>query len=273
MPTTSPGKSRSSRKVCLLNPIQTAIQLTISGLASPSILSTYSTERAPVGAQLVKQSNLSLRTHMDVWPAAGMLEPTVEARKAAVAELEAPTPAGAARRKQLAAAILTKEEEFQALGLEVNQRYNSSAVYQGDEEEGWPPLPKDPLSDFEPITYPGARFPHVWLNRQIPGTRISTQDLAGKGRFTLFTGVVGKEAWKIAAETVKETLGVEVKVFVIGIGGEWVSQYLDWEKVSGVDESGCVLVRPDRFVAWRAKVMVEDATGKLEEVMRALLGR
>ena len=43
-------------------------------------------------------------------------------------------------------------------------------------------------------------------------------------------------------------------------------------EVDGVEESGCVLVRPDLFVAWRAKRMCEDPEEKFLKVMRSILG-
>jgi hypothetical protein len=47
--------------------------------------------------------------------------------------------------------------------------------------------------------------------------------------------------------------------------------YLDWEEKAGVEEDGCVLVRPDLFVAWRAE-RSGDEVGRLLEVMRVILG-
>jgi hypothetical protein len=34
-----------------------------------------------------------------------------------------------------------------------------------------------------------------------------------------------------------------------------LSAYRDWVKIPGVGEDGCVLVRPDHFVAWGCKKM------------------
>jgi len=41
-------------------------------------------------------------------------------------------------------------------------------------------------------TYPGSRLPHEWLNRAVPVTPISTIDLAGKGGWTIITGIGGE---------------------------------------------------------------------------------
>ncbi|KAL1653415.1 hypothetical protein SLS61_003924 [Didymella pomorum] len=57
----------------------------------------------------------------------------------------------------------------------------------------------------------------------------------------------------------------------IGIGLEYEDVYLDWDGESGVEEDGCVLVRPDLFVAWRSKSAGEESL-RLLAVMRRVLG-
>ena len=55
---------------------------------------------------------------------------------------------------------------------------------------------------------------------------------------------------------------------MLDFGQDWDDVYYDWEKVRGVEESGCVLIRPDRFVAWRAGK--EEA--RFLKMMRVVLG-
>jgi 2,4-dichlorophenol 6-monooxygenase len=49
--------------------------------------------------------------------------------------------------------------------------------------------------------------------------------------------------------------------------------YDDWARLSEVQESGCVLVRPDGFVAWRAAERAADCDAVLGDVLAQLLGR
>ena len=49
--------------------------------------------------------------------------------------------------------------------------------------------------------------------------------------------------------------------------------YADWYRQSEVDEDGCVLVRPDMYVAWRAKESATDASDVLLDVFGRILGR
>jgi hypothetical protein len=151
----------------------------------------------------------------------------------------------------------------------MNQRYVSGGVYLDDEGER-APLPENAVQNHEITTYPGSRLPHAWLNSRLPGAKISTHDLAGKGSFCLFTGI-GGEAWASAAKIVGAKLGVTVNAYSIGWMQDYEDVYFEWADRREVQEDGCVLVRPDRFVAWRSAGMVERPGEKVEEVLRRVL--
>ncbi|PNY24208.1 2,4-dichlorophenol 6-monooxygenase [Tolypocladium capitatum] len=248
------------------------------GLASPSLLSTYSAERMPVGFSVITRANQALRDHLCIWDALGMLPTELSARMEILQELASATPEGRKRRLALHDAVKHTSHEFHGLGIEMNQHYDSQGIYVADE-----PYPyalagqaaENEVLYHEPSTYPGCRLPHVWLNTAIPRQRTSTIDIAGHGTFTLFTGI-GGGAWKTSAKNIAEELQVPLKVHSIGFRQEWEDLYFDWERVRGVEESGVVLVRPDRFVAWRASQALPDAEAcesKLMTVMRSILGR
>jgi 2,4-dichlorophenol 6-monooxygenase len=178
------------------------------------------------------------------------------------------TPEAAEQRAKLRAAIELKNYEFNAHGVELNQRYRSSAVL-GD---GTPPpaFERDPELYHQATTWPGARLPHCWVG--VGGREVSTRDLVGHGRFALLTGI-GGEPWVDAAEAASARLGIEVAAYAIGPGREVLDIYDDWSRLSEVQESGCVLVRPDGFVAWRAAERAADCDAVLGDVLAQLLGR
>ena len=62
-------------------------------------------------------------------------------------------------------------------------------------------------------------------------------------------------------------------VYSIGFRQEYEDRYLDWAKIRDVAESGCVLVRPDYFVAWRSLEWESDSAEKLVSVMKTVLSR
>src|SRR5258707_13435912 len=117
---------------------------------------------------------------------------------AGIARLRDPGPEGVADRKAAQAALDLKQTEFNAQGVEMNQRYESSAVIQdiGAEPEKW--LRDRDLYN-QPTTRPGAKIPHAWLVGP-DRTRMSTLDVSGKGLFTVVTGLAGA-AWKDAVRS------------------------------------------------------------------------
>jgi hypothetical protein len=250
----------------------------MKGTAGPRLLDTYNTERQPVGADLVTKSNDCLRDHIRVWQALGCAPygSSEEERLKGIKELRDASKEGWERRRELKRCIDRMQVETHGLGTEMGQLYVSGAVYGKDEEQPFALQGREaewPGFHYEPCTYPGRRLPHVWLGSRIPGPLVSTLDVAGKGQFTIFTGI-GGEAWGKASQRVEEELGVALKVVSVGRNLEWEDTYLEWENKRGVEEDGCVLVRPDLFVAWRSQGAdcADGCTSKLWQVMAQVLG-
>jgi 2,4-dichlorophenol 6-monooxygenase len=244
------------------------LALVLEGKAAPSLLDSYDAERAPIGRQIVLRANQSIDEFGPIFDALGLLETTDPAQMRANMEVRKEnSPAGAEARRKLKTAIELKNYEFNAHGVELGQRYRSSAVVPDGTPE--PAYERDPELYYHATTWPGARLPHAWLEHR--GERVSTHDLAGKGRFTLLTGI-GGEAWVEAAAEVTQRTGVPVAAFVIGPARDAHDIYDDWARLREVEESGCVLVRPDAHVAWRANEVADDATAELSRVMDSLLG-
>lgn len=226
---------------------------------------------------VITRANQAFRDHQQVWEALGMLEKDVSSRKELLDRLSSPTLEGQKQRKALQEGITNTSHEFHGLGIEMNQRYSGFGIFTSDEPNPYV-QPERTLKDevlyHEPSTYPGCRLPHVWLNKAIPTKPVSTIDLAGHGSFALFTGI-GGDNWKVAAKKVAADLGVPLTVHSIGFRQDWEDVYFDWARLRGVEESGAVLVRPDRFVAWRAFEIPVDTDAceqKLAKVMKAILG-
>lgn len=242
------------------------------GLAGRDILDTYTLERQPVGAQLVAESNACMRQHMEVWSSLGMLAETAEAGQRQIQELEEASDAGTKRRAALHKALEGNRRKGESLGLTMNQWYASTAVYLDDEPAPRPRLEGDPLVSIQVSTYPGTRLPHAWLDIPTRRKEISTHDLAGHASFCLFTGH-GGNAWKEAAEAVTRETGIPIKTYSIGFGLDYHDVYREWRERREVEEDGCVLVRPDRFIAWRSIKISPKCAAKLTKVLNRILSR
>jgi hypothetical protein len=187
-------------------------------------------------------------------------------------ELTQSTVAGSDRRARLHEALEGKRQELESLGMAYNQWYTSNAIYLDDEISPRPTLEGDHVVEVQISTYPGSRLPHVWLDVPSRPNLVSTHDLAGKGSFSLLFGD-GGEAWKLAAQSISKATGIPIASYGIGHGLDYTDIHRDWHRKRGVGEDGCVLVRPDRFVAWRSFAKPTNCEEKLRQVLDKVLAR
>ena len=242
----------------------------LKGQAGPALLDSFSTERAPIAKQIVTRANQSIGEFGPIFQALGMTGGTdIEKIKASMDARCDATAAGEAQRAALRDAIAFKKYEFDAHGVEMNQRYRSDAILTDGQME--PAFDLDPELHYQPTTWPGARIPHVWLFDD-KGARHSTLDLCGHGKFTVFTGI-GGEAWVKAAEEVGAELGLPIRTHLIGPRRAYLDHTGDWARASEVSDAGCVLVRPDHHVAWRSDGLAEIPAAELRRVFKKLLAR
>jgi 2,4-dichlorophenol 6-monooxygenase len=240
----------------------------LRGQAGPSLLDSYSTERAPVAERIVKRANRSSREFVQFFEVLGLLDAEDEAEMAArIEERKANTPAGAAKRAALVSAMELKHYEFNAHGVDLGQFYTSAAIVA---DGVLPPPRRDPELYYEQSTVPGSRLPHVWVGDA--RHRVSTLDLAPMTRFTLLTGIAG-EPWTAAAAKVAAELGVPLEVVVIGPGRAVTDLYYDWARVREIEEEGALLVRPDKHIGWRSMRLPADPYRALHDALATILGR
>lgn len=237
------------------------VAFAVKGYAGPGLLESYSDERAPVGKQIVARANQSRKDYAGLreWFDHDSEDPVTSGLK----KLKAPTPEGVAVREQLYQALELKNTEFNAQGVELNQRYESVAVLPDPSvgEEEWAQHRELYL---QATTRPGAKLPHAWLVGP-DGRRVSTLDVTGKGQMTLLTGLAGV-AWKQAADKLDLPL---LRTVVIGEPGT-IDPYGYWERIREIPEAGALLVRPDGYIAWRHNGEVWDTDVALQLVETAL---
>jgi 2,4-dichlorophenol 6-monooxygenase len=246
------------------------LALVLQNKADPQLLASYEAERAPIAKQIVTRANQSIDEFGPIFDALGLLSTKdPEQMKANMESRKQNTPRAAEQREALRKAIAFKTYEFNAHGVEMNHRYRSGAVVSDGTPE--PEYQRDRELYYQATTWPGARLPHVWLE-DAAGKKVSTLDVAGHGRFTLFTGI-GGEGWVTAAREVSEATGVEITPLVVGPGRDLSDLYGEWADAQEISESGCLLVRPDHHIAFRHSSAASDASKLLGAALAQILGR
>ena len=243
----------------------------LKGQAGEALLDSYTEERAPVAKQIVTRANKSIGEFGPIFEALGMtggsdfdkIKANMDARCHAGSEAEA-------QREAIRQAIAFKKYEFDAHGVEMNQRYASGAVVTDGQME--PAFELDAELHYQPTTWPGARLPHVWVFDRDTGGQVSTLDLCGGGAFTVLTGI-GGEAWCEAATAIAADMGLDLRCHVIGPRQAYVDHVGDWARASEISDTGCLLVRPDHHVAWRCEEMAADPQAELSRVLKTILAK
>ncbi|MBB4187743.1 2,4-dichlorophenol 6-monooxygenase [Sinorhizobium terangae] len=242
----------------------------LKGKAGSKLLDSYCAERAPVAKQIVTRANKSIEEFGPIFKALGLLDSIDPVKMQQNMDARCNNTAAAEeQRAAIRKSIADKVYEFDAHGVEMNQRYRSDAIVTDGQAE--PAFTKDAELHYQPTTWPGARLPHAWVFSG-DGTKASTLDLTGHGKFTVLTGI-GGEGWIEAARAVGRELGIEIAAHVIGPRQHWQDFSGDWANAREVRDSGIVLVRPDHHVCWRSDVIAADPVAELYRVMTAILDK
>ena len=99
------------------------------------------------------------------------------------------------------------------------------------------------------------------------------KELVRPGRFLLIAGEEG-DAWCEAARSLAEAHSLPLDAVRIGhLDGDWYDPRCTWLRHRGIGPEGVLLVRPDRFVAWRKLGPSQDSAGELASALEQILAR
>lgn len=244
--------------------------LVLKGQAGETLLESYNVERAPIAKQIVTRANKSIGEFGPIFEALGLIGHTdPEIMKANMIKRCNNDEQAAEQRRKLREAIAFKKYEFDAHGVEMNQRYDSTAIFKDGQPD--PGFGEDEELHYQPTTWPGARIPHIWLFENSTGKKVSTLDLTGKGKFSIITGI-GGEDWLVAAKEIEKDTGIFIRTVMIGPRHEIADHTGDWARASDISDNGCLLVRPDQHIAWRAHKLTENPTLDMYNAIKLILG-
>ena len=208
------------------------LALVLKGVAGPGLLDTYETERQPVAKFTVEQAYTRYVTRTAAYLCAKDFQPLAN--------------------------------DF---NIEVGYLYRSPAMLPDGDVSTDGELAKVSEDPRESFGRPGSRAPHLWLEKD--GRKVSTIDLVGRS-FVLLAGPEGP-AWAGAARSAASAFpGVELEAHVVGHEGLRDPEGR-FAGAFGLSASGAALVRPDGFVAWRARTLDADPTRALAGALGALL--
>ncbi|PGS93892.1 FAD-binding monooxygenase [Bacillus cereus] len=114
---------------------------------------------------------------------------------------------------------------------------------------------------------PGTRAPHFWGTYD--GKEVSILDLLGND-FVLLTRAENR-TWAECVQDVSSKLGINIKVYHVGLRGDFIAQEDIFSKLYGIENGEAVLIRPDGFIGWRSEKEVVNPDVVLGEVMGNLL--
>jgi hypothetical protein len=146
------------------------------------------------------------------------------------------------------------------LDIELGYRYRSAAVLAEPNDDG-----SAHLNPRESRALPGTRAPHVRV--KLGGKDISTLDLYD-GRLVLLAGAKAHE-WCDGAAAAATRSGLALRICRPGSDDLEDSEARVCES-HGIEPDGCVLVRPDGFVAWRASTAQGASAQAFAEILARL---
>lgn len=243
----------------------------LGGHAGPELLGTYEPERRSSLERNAQRSLENAVNHFGVINVAlGVShENTEEQNLANLRRLWSGAPEDAEFRAAVMRGIRSQSMEFAEHNVEYGYTYESAAVV----PDGTPaPRSADEIRIYEPSTRPGAPLPHAWIDDEHGGRR-PIKDLVAPGRFVLIAGEDG-HAWVEAAERL--AAGAELPLDALRIGhidGDMYDPRCTWLRRREFGPEGAILVRPDRFVAWRSLGGSADSAGELAAALGAVLAR
>jgi 2,4-dichlorophenol 6-monooxygenase len=246
------------------------LELVLAGHASPALLDTYEAERRPVDERNAQRSLENALNHFAIGVALGVTpDNTPEQNMAQLRRMWSGRPDDAGHRSDALRAMRAQSMEFSELNVEYGYCYQSAAIVPDGSSA---PAQTDEIRVYQPGTRPGAPLPHAWIDDE-SGNRSPIKDLVAPGRFLLIAGEDG-HAWCEAARQLAAETGIPLNALRIGhLDGDLYDARCAWQRHRQIASDGAVLVRPDRFIAWRHLTADNNPRAALADAFNRILAQ
>jgi 2,4-dichlorophenol 6-monooxygenase len=242
----------------------------LAGHAAPELLATYEAERRPVDERNAQRSLENAVNHFTIVNALGVApENAEEVCWSNLRRMWSARAEDAEHRSEVLRMMRAQSMEFSEHNVELGYAYASAAIA----PDGSPaPEPLDDVRVYEPSTRPGSPLPHAWIDDENSGRR-AIKDLVRPGRFLLIAGERG-DPWCEAARELAIEAGVPIDAVRIGhLDGDLFDPRSTWARRREIGPDGALLVRPDRFIAWRSAGASERPADMLAAALEQILAR
>ena len=245
------------------------IAAALRGDANETLLDSYEPERRPVAERTVASAfgNWNIARQFTAAIGFGPNHAPDDIWRSFRTIWDGEGPEADAARRRARDALTANLTTYNHLNINFGYQYDAGAIV----PDGTPKADSlDPLQIYQPTTRPGASVPNAMLEDMHGSSAIG--DRLGRGRFVLIAGEDG-DAWCDAARTVAAERGIALDAASIGTTtGDWLDMRREWLRRREFGPRGAILVRPDRFIAWRAMDLADDATATLQGVFDSIFG-
>jgi 2,4-dichlorophenol 6-monooxygenase len=242
----------------------------VDGAASEALLDSYELERRSVDANNADRAMKNALNHVTVEQAIGLSSQASAAQNwDQLRPIWQDVPGAAQKRHLINTAIAAQTMEFRHHRVDFGYNYPQGAIVDDDQTPQAEPL--ESIRLYQPSTRPGHPLPHAFV--ECAGRRTSTAELVGAGRFLLIAGEDG-HAWCEAAAKLAKDYAIALEAVRIGVlSGDYIDVRCAWLKQREIGAQGALLVRPDRYIAWRSLGRVDNPYMELRNVFSQILHR
>lgn len=251
----------------------------LRGKAHNDLLETYEQERRPVAEKNCQESLDNYNKMFDVVKVLGMskdgLEQLARLKKAfswlprswqktlhkvlmiPAYRMLAKFDRNPEAQRKMKKVIDEQAPHFDRIGLDIGYIYQEGALVSDNSE----PIPQE-VSSYTPTAQPGARFPHIWLDKD---HTLSSHDIFDTTGYTLLLDNNG-DKWKEALHSIESLqTTIAIKEMEKCCHNDKLPNF---RKLCEVQEDGALLIRPDGHVACRFKAITNNPIETLERVFR-----